>query len=1214
MSELNELNKNKQQSTFTKIREEFEQKPEITKSLPMAEEIKEIKVDQDHQEILNEQRNKTMREMPETLKEHKENIQGHGHVIDINAIDEEAQQEGPVGMDRFPVSLTNAINALVGWEKVKAVSSAPVKEAAEKLMGAEDDATASKRLGELLDVSIKYLDLRNDQWHLWFGEGRRRLKQVKTFIDEAYAFSATAPAVYDETIKTCMDTFYSQSMEKPEKYHRFVENAELLRDINAQGQIMDEKPLHIKVENKLTQKKFNKLLELFTGTDNLGYDDLHFESPEAAALNKKTNIKILQTLKNKSNDLVRGFAMDLKVKLEAERFINVRANMMTIDYMLEHIDEQMDPQAILTQKKNEAVDVINDELEELDKFYGIANGYKVAEDKEDFKKLIKEPGNTWIKEFKDDPNNKELLDQFKAESEANPSVSVDDRIIEKLRNEYRLSGNPRAWYTDFHISGQERDARYIRMLKRKAKGRLTKEAAGTGARTMASLKLKMDEMVDKNDLAAAGRMVKDLLNTDLDGLRRNMMSQINMYTSRLYEILALRDYMPYITANAKAIGLSPDDLARLDGYCDVAGKIDETHKENRVLFANGNVYLDDEEFNDSRFLDTIKKYAVHIDSYKNQDYSQMVETISLNYETYNEVVKGYKKTNTDELLKAAVIKKEDSVMDDGMKEVKTLSRFNGDETSFNEEQYDAKKQRLMDHIDYMILTCNAYIKNEKDETSDRYKRIQRRIEELEKEKTALEGITSYQQGVRELFNAEDVAVDKDVSGVSADYVIRGGLHSQDVAMTEETFEAAKKRAMDIMKELVAKCDAQIERLYKGVGTEDLIMDISSIKNKRNRQITRLSKISFGEYEEICKLRIFSNFLEVCEYDDETKSADKQAFDALCGQYKQQRQKEKYVRPDGQEVIEKSKQYEEDRSKDMALVLNVKDFEEKMSDFIRDHDEYDTAEEVLLAYDKEAHTAGSIMTKFFDNRYSDMKLGDVMFCRMVGSFCPLINSPVLRGGAEDIMMWQEYISRLLDDGEFAEKMGVLPAHEAQMDEFRGMVDEMLVISTRRTVINQLMKSNLKFNTEGFSNKKKALARQISNLYNDAFAHSNKSMMSLMEKKYSEFIHKFTEFMMKNNIKSSVPKDDGGEVDYMARVEAFENLAVKDDMSEKEAIRAKIDILKRALDKKFPDTTNMTEADKNVVKSVSGLRMGDNLTSHIMVLKRDYYEKLLASYNN
>ncbi len=39
-------------------------------------------------------------------------------------------------------------------------------------------------------MSVKYLDLRAGQWHLWFGEGRRRLKQVyeakRELIDQGF--------------------------------------------------------------------------------------------------------------------------------------------------------------------------------------------------------------------------------------------------------------------------------------------------------------------------------------------------------------------------------------------------------------------------------------------------------------------------------------------------------------------------------------------------------------------------------------------------------------------------------------------------------------------------------------------------------------------------------------------------------------------------------------------------------------------------------------------------------------------------------------------------------------------------------------------------------------------------------------------------------------------------------------------------------------------
>ena len=1221
-------NKEKEQQDYKKLAEEFKDPLMVEQT---HSDANDVITHSDNAELMQEKQAKSIKRvnslMPAGMsnKMKKSNAYAHQQMhqdmqINEELLDQKQQQEGlqdgqGAGYESFPESLKNAITALSKWGKTKAESSGPVKEAAKRLTEAKDEKSAAESLGRLFLAAIKYLDLRADQWHLWFGDGRKRLKQIREFVDQAYLYSADTSAVFGETMQEQMDSLNQESFEKPERYQRHVRNAEYLRDlknISNKGEVSDT---HIRPEKKLTKKHFEKIYDILGDLNNLGLmDDILMSTDEEAIANKEANTVKLLELKEMTRDYQRGLAMGYEV--EYSRAVYAEIAISIIDKLIAEIDKGHDMQALVDAKIAEYNATENKRFDQMDESYSIANSFPLAKYEDDAQKIF--TNNHYIEAYKNDPKNKEKIDKFKKSERYSLDYLITRDILNRMSNE----GNPEYFSKGLLIKEAERKDYYVRMLRRRAQGNLMKEVAGVGTKVAEGYKAKIEEAVSKNDYEVIAQMAESIINTDIEKLRTGMYENPGLTISRLTKIKMMKAYIPYITVNAKKCGLDPNGIAKLTVCCDMADYIETEHSLAIRHYAKGEVYMDEAQLEDEASKSRIHRYASHIK--KNQDPLIKAEGEKLEslYDDYN--AKSMLK-DPDETYRKSMLNTENNMILNSVNEVETLGRFIEDEKSYTPEQFDEKLKSRVETIDKALNICRTFLKKQKktDSQSARIDGIQEYIEQLKAQKKHLTKNMTYEKGIAEVFDKESEHVWNVLKGISLDYSTK---YDGSDLITRERYDEKMHLATGSLSELLEKCNSQLDCLGEGEKYAELKTRLTQHRDKTSSRLEKLRATSYEDYMKLYEVYFVTDMLNLSESDEKRGKMitdETMAFEAKVTEYsnymdsiqeknrvkKDEIPGEKPAEKTGIELEKEVNAYFKKREESSNIAKEYSDFKNSVKaklDSLSD-EELENADDVVeLVLGKET-SMEDIMDKILSAPYADITMEDVDITKSASGLTVLPAAQGVMLGGDDIGPVGLYCIKFFDDPKFAQRMGLKEEHKEDFEKLKRSVCELQILSTKYNLFSHiLLKKPFQIPT-GMSEIKDKAAKQINERFNSIYSKRNTCFIKLMETKFEKLCTEYTSFLLDNDIKMLIEKEPGVEVDYNERFEKFESMIDTKGMDQQQIYKAKYEFLDKGFKEKMDNVEKMNDEDKAKVNGVRGYPFEAGFAAFTGMMRRMYYKK-------
>ena len=157
-------------------------------------------------------------------QEHQEIVQNNIAAVNRNMPPQlhDAEKKAPAKILLLPESARKLITDVSMWKKTNTETAEDVKKAAENLIKATDDETAAECLGQLVKAAIAYLDDHVDNYHIWFGNGRKRMAQMRVIIKDCYAFSAEAPKEYKDKINENINEYAEEENLTEDRINLFI--------------------------------------------------------------------------------------------------------------------------------------------------------------------------------------------------------------------------------------------------------------------------------------------------------------------------------------------------------------------------------------------------------------------------------------------------------------------------------------------------------------------------------------------------------------------------------------------------------------------------------------------------------------------------------------------------------------------------------------------------------------------------------------------------------------------------------------------------------------------------------------------------------------------------------------------------------------------------------------------------------------------------------
>ena len=142
--------------------------------------------------------------MPERYSVHVAQQEQVGQMAQQEHAGQAEQQNAPQAAEQqrtpLPAEMTALLDEVLTWTRVKAETSIPVKEAAEKLRDASNDNEAAEAMSSLALSCVNYMDINGNKTF----KSSRRKTVVRTLMDQISRFVADEGYVYYEKLSSAM--------------------------------------------------------------------------------------------------------------------------------------------------------------------------------------------------------------------------------------------------------------------------------------------------------------------------------------------------------------------------------------------------------------------------------------------------------------------------------------------------------------------------------------------------------------------------------------------------------------------------------------------------------------------------------------------------------------------------------------------------------------------------------------------------------------------------------------------------------------------------------------------------------------------------------------------------------------------------------------------------------------------------------------------------
>ncbi len=142
--------------------------------------------------------------MPERHSVHVAQQEQVGQMAQQEHAGQAEQQNAPQAAEQqrtaLPAEMTALLDEVLTWARVKAETSVPVKEAAEKLRDASNDNEAAEAMSSLALACVNYMDINGNKTF----KSSRRKTVVRTLMDQISRFVADEGYVYYEKLSSAM--------------------------------------------------------------------------------------------------------------------------------------------------------------------------------------------------------------------------------------------------------------------------------------------------------------------------------------------------------------------------------------------------------------------------------------------------------------------------------------------------------------------------------------------------------------------------------------------------------------------------------------------------------------------------------------------------------------------------------------------------------------------------------------------------------------------------------------------------------------------------------------------------------------------------------------------------------------------------------------------------------------------------------------------------
>jgi hypothetical protein len=916
----------------------------------------------------------------------------------------------------------------------------------------------------------------------------------------------------------------------------------------------------------------------------------------------------------------------------------------------------------------------NEDIKQLNRYYAMGRGkdLRSAKNIDIAVKYYSEEG--LIEEYKADKGNEKKLDRFKKEvtnglNEEEKKVAdklwkgvdelneeerktadriqkaLDKKIASALANQFFYSVDPRCIYTKVEIPEEEKEGRWVSLMRRRARGNVISRAHKVENRGTNATKNRIDSYIEQKNFAALGSFALELLSVDIETLSNDMLKQPGLYLVRVAQLKALGDYLDVIAEHLPQTKLSPQQLSDICMACDMTKEIYRKYHNDIEYNEKGDCYFDEGDMADESYISGLDDYIRVHQNTADEKEMRYVQSLNKREDEMKGALKAQK--SMDELMKNARVNREDIVLRSILDTVKK-NRRPGDITYDKAGFASHKKQRLT-YLDKAIDTIETFIKGEKkrDRDSDRQQSLEEKLEALKKERRKVKSI-KYAQGFREAMDEVSLDMAEKLKGISATYT-KGML-----TITEEEFNKGKQDAAARILEFITVYDRQLA--IADISNEER-EHITGLKNDASKRLQQANDITWEGYMEAVRFGRISSWKELTDYDPQIlarRQSEKNAYNQTLADYQTDEEQNGriFVEATDEKRTEAANSLEE-AAADNVMHIAQNSLKNKLNGiFSLDDDAFqELSEENDNDWAKmtgkvtgENKSAEEMINEIFSGVNSGISVENMKLYKRFRTFNAGFYNRSLNLGAQDTIPLAEYADRIIGDRAFATSMGVSEELFGQLQEFTKEINEMTMLAVQIYMLGNATDTKLIVLDQNASQQKTDMAQTINDHYKRIRDEVRSERERLFSVKFTSFSKRLLTLLMDNNVKVEYDVE-GKKKNYEPELAIYEKyapltdtkdiriggntftmnssltlpegVALKEGTNEKEFAEllkthneymSKVKLLDMALQEKpiSLDKDKIPEEDKKAVKSAEGL-WDAGLRSFTGIIRKENYAK-------